>query len=304
VTTGRGGALARLGGLVAVALLALLLPAAAASASAYRYWGYWHGTSSGGWTFSPVGATYVPAAGAVEGWRFGVSAVAGTLRPRTSSTFGSICAGRTASAGHELVGLVVDYGTAVDAPPGETPPRGIDTYCADVPVGANAYEVVHAYASVRTDSGLVCGIDGYPRTECGVPVQAGPAPTPTATARPAPPPPSAARPGPTTASAPTTGGSAPTHQAAPAGATATTGAVATPATRSAPSATTPEAMALPPGSPSSPTATAVAAGGLGDGGGTDGGGSGLPAGALVGGALVLAVSGAALWRASRRAAGT
>src|SRR6185436_7171112 len=110
------------------------------------------------WTFSSVGATYVPPGSSVDGWRFGVSTGAGSIKPRTASSFTGICGGRAPAAGHKLVGLVVDYGTSADAPAGQHPPAGIDSFCADVVTGANAYQVLSAYSSVRSAGGLVCGI--------------------------------------------------------------------------------------------------------------------------------------------------
>jgi hypothetical protein len=39
---------------------------------ATAYWSYWHAASGGSWTYSTTGAaSYNPAPGSVEGWRFG-----------------------------------------------------------------------------------------------------------------------------------------------------------------------------------------------------------------------------------------
>src|SRR6266571_4053686 len=164
----------------AAVLAVLAVAAGPASATAYRYWSYWHGTPSGGWSFSPVGASYQPPAGSVDGWRFAVSGVAGSVQPRAVASFATICAQHApAASGDKLVGLVVDFGTTADAPPGQHPPRGVDTFCADLPDNGTSAQVLDQYSSVRTESGLVCAIDGYPVGECGVIVQ----PTPTPTAR-------------------------------------------------------------------------------------------------------------------------
>jgi hypothetical protein len=256
--------------------------AAPASATAYRYWSYWHGTSAGGWTFSQVGATYRPAAGSVDGWRFAVSGAAGSVRPRAASTFSSICGSHApAPSGQKLVGLVVDYGTSSDAPPGEHPPRGIDTFCAQVAESGTSAQVLVSYASVRSQSGLVCAVDGYPAHECGAVVT--PSPTPKPTPR------------------PSTG--SPSSHASSAAAAPSRTRVGTTATDSrAASAAASAAASSATGTPSAqdasgaPSAVAVGSGGAPP---PSDGGSSPPVGALAGAALVLAVGAAAVVRARR-----
>ncbi len=271
------------------ALAVVAATAAPASASSYRYWSYWHGTSSGGWSFSPVGATFRPAAGSVDGWRFAVSGAAASVQPRASASYDSICARHAAApSGQKLVGLVVDYGTRADAPAGQQPPRGVDTYCAQVPDAASSAQVLVQYASVRSESGLVCAIDGYPVGECGVivrPPTAKPSPQPTSH-RPSPAP---------SAGRSTGGGSSPaagSRVPAPVGATA-------------PGSGPLAAAATTPGSPLATSGTStgddpqpVAVGAAGVRGPDDPGG-GPPVGALVGAALVLVVGAAAALRALR-----
>ena len=269
------------------ALAPIVLAASPASASAYRYWSYWHGTSTGGWTFSPVGATYRPPAGSVDGWRFAVSGTAGSVKPRATASYASICAHHAAApAGQKLVGLVVDYGTGADAPPGQKPPRGVDTFCAQVADNGSSAVVLQQYASVRSDAGLVCGIDGYPSGECGVIVQP---PSPKPTPRPTPEPTSHTPAPAASGSRPSTGGaSTPTHggAAAAAGSTAPSPALG---------GSQPGGTGTSTGS-GDPQPVAVGAGGVPDHGGTTGG---APVGALAGVALVLAVGGAAAVRAVR-----
>jgi hypothetical protein len=176
-----------------------------AQATAYRYWTYWHGGPSG-WTFSTVGASGLATQGSVEGWRFAVSGVAGSTAPRTSASFAAICGSTLPPGGSMRVAIIVDYGTSADAPPGEHPPRGIDQKCVELPVGKRGIDVLRAYGSFRTDNGLICGIDGYPRTECGAvvaPLPTTPAPRPTT---PKAPPPT----GHTTSGSPPGGSAAPT----------------------------------------------------------------------------------------------
>lgn len=152
--------------------------AAPAQATSYRFWSYWLG-GDGDWSFSSQGASRRPTDGTVDGWRFAVSeASSSTIPPRHSSSFGRICGSTDAVDGSKRIGLVVDFGTRSDAPDGETPGAVIST-CVVAPVDANGYDVLDlAGIQLRTDSGLICGFNGYPATECGV-VVADPAPSPT-----------------------------------------------------------------------------------------------------------------------------
>ncbi len=141
--------------------------AAPAEATSYRFWAYWLG-SDNDWSFSSQGASRRPADGTVDGWRFAVSeASSSTTPPRPAPSFGRICGSTDAVDGSKRVGLVVDFGTTADAPDGETPPAIIST-CVVAPADANGYEVLDlAAVQLRTDSGLICGLNGYPATECG-----------------------------------------------------------------------------------------------------------------------------------------
>jgi hypothetical protein len=153
--------------LVTVSLVGVVT-AGSASATSYRFWSYWTGGDS--WTFSSQGASRHPADGSVDGWRFAISpASSSTIPPRHSPSFDRLCRGVTADDGQKRVGLVVDFGTTEDAPSGDSPQAMIAT-CAVVPDDANGYEVLLTVAQLRTDGGMICGINGYPATECGVPV--------------------------------------------------------------------------------------------------------------------------------------
>ena len=82
----------------------------------------------------------------------------------------------------KLVAVVLDYGTAADAPKGEKPPHGVVAACVEIPKNGNGFDVLReADVTVRQDGGLICGLNGYPRTECAPAVTA----TPTPTAKPA-----------------------------------------------------------------------------------------------------------------------
>ncbi|WP_030341182.1 SCO2322 family protein [Streptomyces sp. NRRL S-1022] len=161
---------------LAAGLAALLLLASAgpAGAAGYRYWSFWE-RAGGHWTYATQGpATVRPDDGAVEGFRFAVSAdSADASRPRGTADFTSICAGTPAASGTKRVALVLDFGTRADAPSGQTPP-GRRTACARVPQDATGADALAAVAKpLRYDTNaLLCAIAGYPRTGCGEQVSA------------------------------------------------------------------------------------------------------------------------------------
>ncbi|MGW2408592.1 SCO2322 family protein [Streptomyces sp. NPDC001739] len=146
-------------------------PAAApAQAQEYRYWSFWNGGGrDGSWAYATQGpATLRPADGAVEGFRFTVgadSAAAG--KPRAAADFDAVCGTTPAKDGRKRIGVVLDFGTAADAPGGERPPKA-RTACAQVPEDASAGEALAAVARpLRYDShALLCGIAGYPESGC------------------------------------------------------------------------------------------------------------------------------------------
>jgi MYXO-CTERM domain-containing protein len=148
-------------------LITVLLPAGAAHAAAYRYWGYfqWDGSA---WQFATKGADQVkPEDGSVEGWRFATATVDSTRTPRVEGvSFDEICAGTDAEAGKKRVAVVIDYGRPADNADNTEPPEPV-AHCASVDAQASGLEVLGAVADVRTDKALVCGVDGFPATGCG-----------------------------------------------------------------------------------------------------------------------------------------
>lgn len=153
-----------------VVIAAVLVPSAAANATAYRFWSYWTG-GAGSWSFSSIGASRLPPDGSVDGWRFAVSpATSSTTPPRSTPSFRRLCGGVDADAGAKRVGLVIDFGTSADAAPGEAPPRQQVATCAVVPDAATGYDVLASVVQIRVEDGLVCGLGGYPQRGCGEPV--------------------------------------------------------------------------------------------------------------------------------------
>ncbi|MBK3627375.1 hypothetical protein JHN59_21495 [Streptomyces sp. MBT49] len=154
---------------LAALLLALTGAAGSARAAGYRYWSFWD-RSAGGWTYATQGpSTARPGDGDVQGFRFAVSADSqDASQPRGAASFAAICAGTPARDGSKRVALVLDFGTAADAPGGEVPPSP-RTACARVSPDATTAEALAAVAKpLRYDANaLLCAIAGYPRTGCG-----------------------------------------------------------------------------------------------------------------------------------------
>ncbi|MQY32853.1 hypothetical protein SRB17_08120 [Streptomyces sp. RB17] len=157
------------------AALVLLAGAGQAHAAGYRYWSFWE-RSGGRWTYATQGpSTARPDDGAVEGFRFAVSAdSADASRPRGAADFGTICSGTPARSGTKRVALVLDFGTPADAPSGEVSPRR-RTACVRVPADATTADALAAVAPpLRYDTNaLLCAISGYPKKGCGEQVASG-----------------------------------------------------------------------------------------------------------------------------------
>ncbi|MFI2199769.1 SCO2322 family protein [Streptomyces sp. NPDC020192] len=162
-------AVRRATGLLLAAFAVLVAAVAPAHATGYRYWSFWERTD-GHWTYATQGpSTARPDDGAVEGFRFAVSAdSADAGRPRGTADFSAICSSTPAGSGMKRVALVLDFGTPADAPSGETPPTG-RTACARVPADATTADALAAVAKpLRYDTNaLLCAIAGYPQKGCG-----------------------------------------------------------------------------------------------------------------------------------------
>ncbi|MEU6483907.1 SCO2322 family protein [Streptomyces sp. NPDC046887] len=172
---------ALLAALLSLAALVVLTVATAgpAQAAGYRYWSFWE-SGGGAWTYATQGpATARPADGDVNGYRFAVSAdSADAAKPRRAPDFAAVCGSGPAPKGAKRVALVLDFGTAADAPAGERPPaqRGA---CARVDEDATSAEALAAVAKPLRygDGALLCAISGYPRTGCGEQVATTPSPS-------------------------------------------------------------------------------------------------------------------------------
>ena len=257
------------------------------AATAYRYWTYYVALpDTTAWVYSQRGpATEHPQDGEVQGWRFAVQADrSGGLTPRTAPVFAKLCGAQQPQSGKARVGIVLDFGVADDAPAGERPPAGVVTGCVQVPDGANGVDVLDAAVgagNVRIGQGLICGINGYPKSECADVVAAPkPAASKSATSKAA-----VATEKPavaSTAKAPATPGATPAPSAS-----------ASPTLSAAAKTVVPSASAGAP--PPSPSATASVSS-LGDL--KEPSHNGFPVGAVVGGVLVAGLGIAAAVRAA------
>jgi hypothetical protein len=152
-----------------LAASAVLFGAGGAEAAGYRYWSFWEGTGTS-WAYATQGPSLLrPDDGTVQGFRFSVSEdSADADQPRRAPDFGAICADTPAKDGSKRVALVIDPGTAADAPDGEAPPA-LRTACAQVAPDASSAEALASVAKpLRYDSSaMICAITGYPRSGCG-----------------------------------------------------------------------------------------------------------------------------------------
>ncbi|MER7717099.1 SCO2322 family protein [Streptomyces flaveolus] len=155
--------------LLLLAALVIVAGAGPAQAAGYRYWSFWD-RDGDHWTYATQGPSMArPSDGDVQGFRFSVSEDSGdAAQPRGTADFAAICARTPAEDGKKRVALVLDFGTAADAPSGETPPAG-RTACARVAPDATTADALAAVAGpLRYDTNaLLCAIAGYPRTGCG-----------------------------------------------------------------------------------------------------------------------------------------
>ncbi|MGW6400806.1 SCO2322 family protein [Streptomyces sp. NPDC055134] len=155
--------------LISGVLCALIAGAGQAQATGYRYWSFWDRDGSA-WVYASQGpSTARPSDGDVQGFRFSVSEDSqDSAKPRGTASFDAICADTPAKGGEKRVALVVDFGTAQDAPSGETPPKP-RTACARVADDATSAEALAAVAKPLryNNQALLCSIAGFPETGCG-----------------------------------------------------------------------------------------------------------------------------------------
>ncbi|QKV97882.1 hypothetical protein HUT19_28685 [Streptomyces sp. NA02950] len=168
--------MSRLASAVVAVLAGLLVPvvgaAPAQAGSGYRYWSFWEREADAtNWTYATQGPSVArPGDGDTIGFRFAVSEDSrNAVQPRGTADFNSICADTPAKDGSKRIAVIIDFGTAEDAPGGDTPPKKARTHCARIDERATAGEVLAAVAKpLRYNSAaLLCAIAGYPSSGCG-----------------------------------------------------------------------------------------------------------------------------------------
>lgn len=156
-------------GVVGVVTSMVVATAPAVAESGMRYWSYWN-APMGEWTYASQGAgTTLVSDGSVEGWAFVVSSPTGdgAQAPNIPAhdVFTEVCGSTSASPGMARVALIVDAGSPSIAPSGESP-FDIARTCVRVAEGSTGLDVLAQAHRIRANAGFLCGIDGYPATEC------------------------------------------------------------------------------------------------------------------------------------------
>jgi hypothetical protein len=140
-----------------------------ANAADYRYWTFWV-TTNDSWSFANEGAGTLKATDQmVTGFKFAITGADNGLPPIESAVFSQLCPDTAEQAGVLRVAVVVDYNDQATAPEGETPPAPNVVSCVNLSEGQTAADALVATGlDVRAKDGFVCGINGYPKEECGL----------------------------------------------------------------------------------------------------------------------------------------
>ena len=153
-------------------LFSSLFSVTSANAADYRYWTFWV-TTNDQWSFANEGAGTLKATDqSVIGFKFAITGADNGTPPNQSAVFAELCPDTSEQAGVLRVAVVVDFNDATIAPEGETPPVESSINCVTVNEGQVAADALNATGlEIRaTDMGMICGISGYPKEECGVEV--------------------------------------------------------------------------------------------------------------------------------------
>lgn len=148
----------------------LAIPASNAASKGWRYWGYFQAApGSSTWKAAMTGPTVDIEDGAVEGWSFVFSSDdVPSVAPKTKPSFSSICGKTKADSDTKRIALVIEFGGAAYAPKGEKVAKPI-IRCVTTAKSSQGIDVLAQVIKVRSDSsGLICGLNGYPKKECGV----------------------------------------------------------------------------------------------------------------------------------------
>ena len=154
-------------------LFSSLFSISSANAADYRYWTFWV-TTNDQWSFANEGASTLKATDQmVTGWKFAITGADNGTPPNQSAVFAELCPDTSEQAGVLRVAVVVDFNDATVAPEGETAPAESLINCVTVNEGQTAADALNsAGLEIRANDGFVCGINGYPKEECGVEIPA------------------------------------------------------------------------------------------------------------------------------------
>ena len=112
--------------IVLFTLTSLSIPQSQAADTGWRYWGYFQAAPNAtSWTPAMTGPTVNVADGSVEGWAFTFSsdAIPDAKSPKVAPSFSSICGKTKPVAGKKRIAVLVDFGSSVLRPKGESTPR-------------------------------------------------------------------------------------------------------------------------------------------------------------------------------------
>ena len=154
-------------------LAALSTPSAHAADTGWRYWGYFQAApGSSTWKAAMTGPTVDIEDRAVEGWSFVFSSDdVPSVAPKTKPSFSSICGKTKADSDTKRIALVIEFGSAAYAPKGEKVAKPI-IRCVTTAKSSQGIDVLAQVIKVRSaSSGLICGLNGYPKKECGVEIE-------------------------------------------------------------------------------------------------------------------------------------
>jgi hypothetical protein len=146
------------------------MPSSQAASKGWRYWGYFQSApGSTTWKAAMTGPTVDIEDGAVEGWSFVFSSDdVPSVAPKTKPSFASICGKTKSDPDTKRIGLVIEFGSAAYAPKGEKVQKTI-VRCVTTAKGSQGIDVLGQVIKVRSaSSGLICGLNGFPKKECGV----------------------------------------------------------------------------------------------------------------------------------------
>jgi hypothetical protein len=149
------------------------LPSANAATKGWRYWGYFQAApGTAAWKAAMTGPTVDIEDGAVEGWSFVFSSDdVPQAAPAIKPDFSKICGKVKKDPDTKRIALVIDFGKKVYAPRGERIPQTI-VRCVTTAQSSQGIDVLGQVVKVRAaSSGLICGLNGYPKRECGVEIE-------------------------------------------------------------------------------------------------------------------------------------